>query len=244
MAACDGLVAALLSPPCVACASVVSRIASGALCDACWLSVQFITPPICVRCGDPVLLSGPGGACGCSQLHPDVSAARALGPYEGTLRAVIHALKYQGRRSIAPRLARLLAERCGSILSGADVVVPVPLHWRRRWTRGFNQSEEIARHLRLPVVGALRRVRHTPPQAGLAAERRATNLRDAFAPRRTGRWSGVHRSRVVLLDDVSTTGATVAACAEMLKEAGAAEVRVLTVARTLRSAHARADGAA
>ena len=170
--------------------------------------------------------------------------ARALGAYEGTLRLAVHALKYQGRRSIAPRLACLLAGRCKAVLDDADAVVPVPLHWRRRWTRGFNQSEEIARYLRLPVVCALRRVRHTPPQAGLGADRRAMNLRGAFAPRRTGRSSGVHGRRVVLLDDVSTTGATVAACAAVLKEAGAAEVSVLTVARTLRSAPARADRAA
>jgi ComF family protein len=172
-----------------------------------------------------------------------VSRARALGPYEGTLRTAIHALKYQGRRSIAGRLATLLLEHCGTVLSGADAVVPVPLHWRRQWSRGFNQADEIARHLRLPIVTALRRARHTPSQAGLGADRRSTNLRGAFVPRRAGRRSTVRGMRVVLLDDVSTTGATVAACAAVLKEMGASEIGALTVARTLRSA-ARGDLAA
>jgi ComF family protein len=242
LAACDGLVAALLSPPCVACGAVLPRIACGALCDACWGTVQFITAPLCGRCGDPASSSG-ADACGCGQLPPHVSMARALGPDEGTLRTAIHALKYEGRRSIAGRLAALLLEHCGTVLSGADAVVPVPLHWRRQWSRGFNQADEIARHLRLPVVRALRRARHTPSQAGLGADRRSTNLRGAFVPRRAGRRSSVRGRRVLLLDDVSTTGATVAACAAVLKEMGASEIGALTVARTLRSA-ARGDLAA
>ncbi|HXE80886.1 MAG TPA: ComF family protein, partial [Vicinamibacterales bacterium] len=163
-----------------------------------------------------------------------VDRARAVGPYEGVLRSLVHALKYDRRRSIAPRLARLAAAHGASILDGADAVVPVPLHFRRRWTRGFNQAEEIARHLRLPVWKVLRRVRHTEPQAGLSGPARARNLRAAFAPRLLSRRRRVIGAVVVLLDDVCTTGATLAACAEVLREMGAREVRALTIARTLR----------
>jgi ComF family protein len=120
--------------------------------------------------------------------------------------------------------------------------VPVPLHPLRRWTRGFNQSEEIAGALGAPPVWkTLRRTRRTPPQASLTATAREANVRGAFAPRRMRRAAArIAGSRVVLLDDVATTGATLSACAVVLRSMGAAEVLALTAARTLRSAHRRA----
>ena len=232
--------AALLSPRCVVCEAVAARVASGAVCDACWQSVRFITPPFCFRCGDPLSV-GPNVSsadpfpCTCPQLPADVHIARALGSYEGTLRLAIHALKYQSHRSVAPKLARLIVERYDPVLAGADAIVPVPLHRRRRWRRGFNQCEEIAGHLPLPVWRVLRRVRHTPPQTGLTAAERRMNVQRAFAPRRVGRPSRVAGRCIVLLDDVSTTGATLAACAAVLKRLGAREIRGLTIARTRQS---------
>jgi ComF family protein len=165
-----------------------------------------------------------------------VDRARALGPYEGVLRDVLHALKYAGRRSTAPVLARLLRTRCGDLLDGASAVVPVPLHARRSWTRGFNQAALVAIHLGLPVRHLLRRRRHTAPQAGLSAGDRRRNVEDAFAlsVRARVRPSLVQSACLLLVDDVSTTGATLDACARVLKESGAREVRALTVARTLR----------
>jgi ComF family protein len=228
----DGLLAALLSPQCVVCEEIVSRIASGAMCDACWRTVSFITEPVCGRCGDPLPTGRSPGTCACGQLPTHIAHTRALGFYEGTLRGALHALKYDGRRSIAPRLAHLLVERCGSILRGADAVVPVPLHWRRQWTRGFNQAEEIARHLPLPVWRVVRRVRHTPAQTALSAAARTRNLHAAFEPRRVRYPSRVAGRCVVLLDDVSTTGATLNACAAVLASLGAREIRTVTVART------------
>jgi len=247
--ALDSLAAALLAPPCAVCTRIALRLADGAVCAACWRSAALLTPPLCARCGAAISpgraealphVRLPGRAealpheCPCGDLPDSVDAARALGPYEGVLRSIVHALKYDRRRSVAPRLARLAAEHCASILGGADALVPVPLHWRRRWTRGFNQAEEIARHLPLPVWCVLRRVRHTPPQAGLAGGARARNVAAAFAPRRLLR-RRVEGAALVLLDDVSTTGATLGACAAVLREMGAREVRALTIARTMRA---------
>ncbi len=150
-----------------------------------------------------------------------------------------------------------MRERGASVLAGSDLVVPVPLHWRRRWARGFNQAEELAAHLGLPVARALVRRRATAPQVGLPAARRHRNVRGAFAPRRT-LWGQVLSSSVlrglapgsgretprdarpdptvygkvvVLVDDVATTGATLEACGEVLRRMGAKQVRALTAAR-------------
>ena len=115
------------------------------------------------------------------------SAPAPSAPYDGALRAIVHALKYDGRRSLARPLGGLMRERGAELLAGADCAVPVPLHRSRRRRRGFNQADDLARHLGLPVVPALRRVRATPPQAELPAARRHGNVRGAFAPARAHR---------------------------------------------------------
>jgi ComF family protein len=119
--------------------------------------------------------------------------------------------------------------RCADVLSDADVAVPVPLHPSRRRERGFNQAEDLARHVGLPIVAALRRARRTLPQADLPESKRHGNVKNAFAPGKDGRL--IPGLIVVLIDDVSTTGATLDACARVLKECGAREVRALTAAR-------------
>ncbi|MES1255054.1 MAG: phosphoribosyltransferase family protein [Acidobacteriota bacterium] len=128
-------------------------------------------------------------------------------------------------------MARLMRRRGADVLDGADYLVPVPLHPSRRRQRGFNQAEDLARHIGLPVLGALRRTRATRPQLDLPAAQRHRNVRRAFAL--TGRGQHAAGRTVVLIDDVSTTGATLQACAHVLKEAGAAEVRALTAARVV-----------
>jgi ComF family protein len=164
-------------------------------------------------------------------MRPRIARSRAIGEYAGSLRSIVHALKYDGRRSLALPLAGRMREAGRIVLEGADAIVPVPLHGARRRERGFNQACDLARHLGPPVVHALRRVRATTPQVALAAARRHGNVRGAF--RATGAASTLVGKVVVLVDDVSTTGATLEACARALDEVGMREVRALTAARVV-----------
>jgi ComF family protein len=163
-----------------------------------------------------------------------ISVAAAAGDYIGSLRDIVHALKYDGRRSLARPLAARMRTRGSSMLHDADYVVPVPLHPWRHVRRGFNQAADLAKALDLPLVHALWRKRMTTAQSGLSAAARRRNVHGAFALspllfRR--RRDALLRDRViVLVDDVRTTGATLSSCAEILLEAGAREVRALTAA--------------
>jgi ComF family protein len=160
--------------------------------------------------------------------------ARAVGEYEGTLREIIHALKYSARISLARPLAELMRRRGSDVLENVDFVVPVPLHWRREYHRGFNQAREIARHLGPPILEALYRSRATRAQVELAADRRRANVAGAFAIRRSWyRRVNIQGKKLLLIDDVSTTGATLESCAAVLREFGASEVCVLTAARVV-----------
>ena len=147
----------------------------------------------------------------------------------------MHAFKYGRCRSLGRGLGGRLRESAADLLANADIVVPVPLHRRRRRGRGFNQARELARHLGLPVVDALRRTRATPSQTDLPAAARHGNVRDAFAlaPRLPWRTLNVEGLRIVLVDDVSTTGATIEACARVLRAARAADVSAVTAARVV-----------
>jgi ComF family protein len=230
----DAVLAVVLAPACAACGELLPHPTHGPVCDACWRSILPLTPPVCGVCGDALpswrAISVPLSLCPrCRRRPRTVDAARAVGAYDGALRAVVHALKYEGRRSLARPLARLMRDRCAAVLDGADVAVPVPLHPSRRRQRGFNQALDLARGLGLPVVRALRRARATPSQTGLPAAQRHRNVRDAFAL--TWRAGAAAGRIVVLVDDVSTTGATLDACAGVLKTAGAREVRAVTAAR-------------
>lgn len=231
----DSAIAVLLAPACAACSTLLEHPTRGPVCPACWQGITFISPPVCDSCGDPLLTWKDAGIenrrCGrCRRGGGHVVRARAIGAYDGSLRSIVHALKYGGRRSLAPRLATLL-DRCGSdVFEGAHAVVPVPLHRSRQRTRGFNQAEEIARHLRLPMVRALKRVRRTVSQTDLPEAHRRANVRGAFS---LVRGAPVRGAVIVVVDDVSTTGATLDACARVLLEGGAREVRALTVARVV-----------
>jgi ComF family protein len=233
--AADALLAVLLAPACAACERPLDEPTSGPVCRACWAAVVPITPPVCETCGDPLpswrTISLDLSRCPrCRRRPGPVVNARAIGAYTGTLRDIIHAFKYDGRRRLGRPLGALVASVGTELLAGADMTVPVPLHPSRLRARGFNQASEIARYLGLPVVHALRRSRATPSQTDLPAARRHANVRGAFrlAPR-----CRVTGALVVLVDDVSTTGATLDACARVLLEAGAREVRALTAARVV-----------
>jgi len=230
----DAVASVVLAPTCAACDELLDRPTRGPVCPRCWASVLPITPPICDRCGDPLptwrALSVPASLCArCRRTSRFVDRARAIGVYDGALRAIVHAFKYQGRRSLARPLGRLMRSRGADLLTGAACVVPVPLHPSRRRERGFNQAVDLAREVDLPLVQALRRGRATATQASLPAAQRHRNVRGAFAI--TPHGTALTGAVVVLVDDVSTTGATLEACARALKDAGVREVRALTAAR-------------
>ena len=229
----NAVVTALFAPACAVCSELLDEPLSGCVCRRCWQSIRPITPPVCDGCGDP--LPRAGAPCrDCSAHQSAVTRARAIGEYEGTLREIIHALKYAGRLSLAKRLAAEMSLRGRALLEDIDCIVPVPLHWRREHQRGFNQAREIARHLGPPVVCALIRRRATRPQVELAADRRRANVAAAFAAKRSWlRAPDIRGKKVLLVDDVSTTGATLDACARVLQDLGAEGVYALTAARVI-----------
>jgi len=245
--AANALFSLLLAPTCAACQSSLQAPLDGPVCEACWSAIRPITPPVCDSCGDPLpswrVVSCRVARCPrCRRAPRAVDRGRAVGEYAGVLRQIIHALKYDGRQSIAQRLGWLMRDRGSDLFDGVDWVVPVPLHPRRERARGFNQAAELARRLGLPMCSALHRIRHTAPQVELPAARRHANVRGAFQVALPRPWLFARRSRVpafsnacvLLVDDVTTTGATLEACARALKEAGAREVRALTGARVVR----------
>ena len=202
--ATNALATATLAPACAVCDVVLDEPLSGCVCRTCWRAVRPITPPVCDACGDP-LPKATERCANCCSGDRFVSRSRAIGEYDGTLREIIHALKYAGRRSLARPLAALMRARGAELVDDADRVVPVPLHWRRQYARGFNQARELGRHLDLPVVDALVRVRHTRAQVELAADRRWANVAGAFRLRRGLLGGpGIRGMKVLLIDDVST----------------------------------------
>src|SRR5499426_600271 len=173
----DGVLAVVLSPSCAACERLLEHPTRGPVCPPCWASILPLTPPLCYQCGDPLptwrAISVPLARCPrCRRAPRFVDRARAIGPYDGALRAVVHALKYEGRRSLARPLGALMRLRGEDLFDGVACVVPVPLHPSRRRERGFNQALDLARPLGLPVVGALARTRATSAQTGLPAGQR------------------------------------------------------------------------
>ena len=211
------LLSSLFEPTCAACSQVLLQPLNGAVCERCWASIGRGTS----------LNEHPRG-------RHAVDWACAVDLYEGRLRDIIHALKYERRRSIAKPLGGLMRESGTAMLATADLAVPVPLHPRRERARGFNQADDLARQLGLPVAPLLRRVRYTVSQIELPADERHQNVRDAFVVANGPAKAGRHiPAVVVLVDDVSTTGATLDACARVLKAAGVKEVRALTAARVV-----------
>jgi ComF family protein len=227
----------LLPPQCLACREIVAE--PGALCGLCFAKLRFIAAPCCAACGLPFEFD-PGGAdalCGgCIRNRPAYDRARAVFRYDDASRGLILAFKHGDRLDAAPAFARWLARAGGELITEADTIAPVPLHWTRLFRRRYNQSALLANALarvsgRAVVPDLLRRHRRTPSQGGMGRAERVRNVRGAFALR-PGRV--VAGKRILLIDDVLTTGATVEACATVLMKAGAAAVDVLTLARVVR----------
>ncbi len=222
-------------PRCLACTEPTDQ--PHGLCPACWSDTHFIAGTTCRSCGVPLI--GEAGAedvCESCERHPPAwSRGAAALLYAGAGRRLVLALKHGDRLDMVKPLAGWMAVAGRDLLPGADMIAPVPLHWRRLIKRRYNQSAELARHVsrlsgRPFAPDLLSRRRATIPQEGMTRETRAANQSGAFAvnARHTPALAG--RS-VLLVDDVLTSGATLSACADCLRSTGAARVDVLVLAR-------------
>jgi ComF family protein len=228
----------LLFPP--LCLSCRMPVAQTGFCAPCWSKLTFLDGPGCACCGLPfaVALEGENLCAACLAKPPAFERARAILAYDENSRGAILALKHADRLDLVPGFARWLARTGQDLLAESDVIVPVPLHPWRLWLRRYNQSAELARRLahdwKLPCDPfLLTRTRATPSQGAMAsAKARRRNVLGAFRVLDPARVAG---KRVLLLNDVLTTGATVQGCARALKRAGAARVNVLVLARVVKA---------
>jgi ComF family protein len=226
------------------CAVCREPVEGAGLCASCWSKLSFIAPPYCERLGIPFAFDAGAGLLSMEAIAdpPSYGRARAAVRYDETARALVHAFKYGDRLDLAPMLGRWMANAGRALLADADALVPVPLHWRRQWARRFNQSALLAEVIakasgRSVAHGVLKRVKATPQQVGLSRHARAENVQGAFRVPSEGKAQVVGR-RLVLVDDVLTSGATVDGCARMLLRSGATSVDVLVFARVVAGGHA------
>jgi ComF family protein len=230
----------LIFPPlCMACRTPISEAHN--LCAECWREIVFFDGAVCDCCGFPFEFA-PGGDARCAACQarpPAFDRARALMRYDDASKRTILALKRADRLDLVPAFARMLERAGRELLAETDIVLPVPLHRTRLWTRRFNQSALIAQRLAKlsskPMDATiLVRVRATPSQGDMpSAKARRRNVRGAFQVR-SERTAVLKGRTVLLIDDVFTTGATIESCARAVKKAGAARVLVLTLARVVR----------
>jgi ComF family protein len=221
------------------CAACREPVASEGLCAACWSKLSFIAPPYCARLGIPFPFDPGPGILSLEAIAdpPAYNRARAAVRFDDIARKLVHGLKYADRLDLAPIMGRWMAHAGRELIAEADLLVPVPLHWRRQWARRFNQSallaEVIGKASGLRVChGMLKRIKATAHQVGLARSERALNVQGAFGVPADGR-SALAGRRIVLVDDVLTSGATIEACTRALLRAGVAGVDVLVFARVV-----------
>ena len=226
-----------LPPRCIGCGERVDR--TGLACAACWSSLTFIAPPYCDCCGAPFdfAIEGIRRCAACYAAPPSYDRARATVIYDEGSRGLILGFKHGDRLHAAPAFGAWIARAGAELLADADLIVPVPLHRWRLLRRRYNQAALIAEHAgrhagvtHLPDL--VERHRAPPSQGDLGPAARARNVAGAFRlnPRHADRVKG---SRIVLVDDVLTTGATIGACARVLRRGGAAQIDVLTLARVV-----------
>ena len=227
----DRVLEVLFPETCPSCNGPSQSHRTAPFCRRCWAGIQPYRGPSCRTCGLP-LPSSYADRCGeCIADPPEYRTHQSFGLYDGTLREAIHRLKYGKLRRLAPPLADFLFSM---EVPGVDYIVPVPLHPSRLKQREFNQAGLVARHLSrrtgTPLdLLSLEKVKNTPPQVGLPRRQRLANERRAF---RLCNDSPLRGRRVLLVDDVATTGATLRACARALAEGGATLIHAVTLARS------------
>lgn len=233
---------AALPPLCPSCREPVG--ATAGLCAVCWSKLSPIERPFCERLGIPFVYDPGPGILSMQAIAdpPAYQRARAAVRYDDVARSLVHAFKYGDRLDLAPTIGRWMARAGQELLAEAEMIVPVPLHWQRLWARRFNQSAALAK-----VVGGisgvvvhpavLKRVKATPQQVGLSRSERALNVQGVFKVPPEGK-AAVAGRRILLMDDVLTSGATADACARALLRAGARSVDVLVFARVVDAARA------
>ncbi len=224
---------------CLFCGQIMENLKRLAVCPSCLARLIFFSAPQCPQCG--IGFSSPDTpehlCARCLQEKFNFTLARSLGPYEGLMVELVSRFKYQGATYLAEPLGMLLADLQDEYFSfsNIEILIPVPLHPRRLRERGFNQSLLLARVIsrlkKIPLAfHLLERVRYTLPQTQLSGSEREKNVQQAFRVRPNHFLAG---KKALLIDDVFTSGATVGECARVLKEAGAREVQVLTLARAI-----------
>lgn len=234
----NALIDFVFPPLCHNCKAFIPDAGALHICPACREQIQLITSPICHVCGIPFAGTGDDHACGkCLTHQPSFDIARAAAVHEGDFRNLIHTFKYNRKIHLRRPLALLAVE----LLTGfvrqekPELILPVPLHTERLRKRGFNQAillgELLSREWKIPMERrTLLRLRRTEPQVALSAAERRDNVKGAFGISATAKLTG---KRILLLDDVMTTGSTVDECARTLKKAGASRVIVVTMARAV-----------
>jgi ComF family protein len=231
----SGALALVYPPTCAGCGGAIAD--PHALCPTCWSGLRLIERPYCERLGIPFAVDHGTGALLSPRAISDppvFARARAVALHEGVARDLVHRLKYEDRLDLGLVLARMMAGAGAELLAEADCLVPVPLHRLRLWRRRFNQATLLAKSLgriagRPSEPGLLTRVKATRSQVGLSRVARATNLQGAFRVPEAAR-PMLQGRRVLLIDDVMTTGATANAASRVLLRGGAASVDVLTFA--------------
>jgi competence protein ComFC len=228
----DGLLDLVYPPKCLLCDEMQPMY----FCDECKAKIVEIHPPTCYRCGYPLTESY---CTECRGVEFNFDCAAAFGAYDGTLKDAIHLLKYTGHKVMGPVLGALLSRHLSKDhrrqLDGASCIIPMPIHATRLRERGFNQSDLIAREMagtlgKALLTGVLARTKATKPQVSLAEAQRHANVQNAFEVKNP---KAVQGRIIILVDDVLTTGSTADAAAKALREAGAREIRVVTLARSI-----------
>jgi ComF family protein len=235
----NALLDVFLPPICHICHSFIPDSGKLHICPTCLSGLLPLSSPLCPICGIPFSGTGKDHRCGnCLTNPPHFDAAHAPFVYEGAIRDLIHSFKYNQQSHLRYPLALLTLEGVGDVMQNhkPDHIIPVPLHRSRLRQRGFNQAvllgQELSRQLSLPILpDTLVRIRRTEPQIELSGAERRLNVKGAFSIKKPGLIAG---KTILLIDDVMTTGSTMNECAKELKNAGAAVVVAVTIARTAR----------